>query len=262
MGCEKINSEDMLSSPVRVTVCLCTYNGEKFVREQIISILNQLGSSDEIVVCDDRSTDETVNIAKSFEDVRIRIFVNEKNLGHVRNFERSLFLAKGRYIFLSDQDDVWTEGRLINMLNLMNEKPDSLLLASNFDLIDEAGSIIGNFRKLGRVHKSRILQVTSIFLGRSPYYGCTFLLHNDFLRFCLPIPKYIESHDIWMALVASSMGRVVNMSEVTLRHRIHGNNATSKMRRAFIVIFISRMNFLFSLIIRILRIKFLINRGI
>lgn len=236
---------------VRVSVCICSFNGEKYIHDQLASILGQLGDLDEVVLCDDGSTDRTVSIVRSFEDIRIRIFVNEINLGHVRNFEKSLSLAKGRYIFLSDQDDIWVNGRVSKMLGLLTNVPNFLLLASNFDLIDEKGLPIGVFRKLGRVHNSKMLQIFSIFSGASPYFGCTFLMTRDILKYCLPIPKGIESHDIWIALIASTMGGVINMEEATLYHRIHGNNATPRKRRSIYIVMKSRIIFFGSLIVRI-----------
>ena len=156
------------------SVCIATYNGSRYIEEQIASILIQLDSDDEIVICDDCSTDNTVNIIENINDARIKIYRNEVNLGHVKNFEKCISLSKFEYIFLSDQDDIWTPGRVHLMMNSMLSYPKGLMLASNFDLIDGEGKDLGKFRNLGAVKSYRLLQIASIFAGKSPYFGCTF----------------------------------------------------------------------------------------
>ena len=88
-----------------ISVCMATYNGEKYLREQVGSILTQLGENDELVVSDDGSTDSTIDILKSYNDPRIKIFINTGRHGVNSNFENALRHADGDYIFLSDQDD-------------------------------------------------------------------------------------------------------------------------------------------------------------
>jgi len=234
-----------------ISVCIASYNGEKFIGQQLNSILSQIGPGDEVVITDDDSGDQTELVVQDFKDSRIRFFANSGRLGHVKNFERALNLSRGELIFLSDQDDVWAEGRVQKMIDNMRQHGNALLLASNFDLIDEKGREIGLFRKLGAVRNHRWLQVFDIFVGRAPYYGCTFLIDRRLLKYCLPVPNWIESHDIWMALVASLRGSVANMQESTLLHRLHDNNITVTKRRSLWKILKSRIEFLLALLIRL-----------
>jgi len=229
---------------------MATYNGARFIRAQVDSILEQLGPEDELVVCDDGSRDQTLSILVDYHDARIKIHRNPDQLGHVRNFERAISLAEGDYIFLSDQDDVWTPDRVRLMIDSMNAAPEALLVASNFDLIDAQDQEVGQFRKLGRVKPFRWLQVASIFAGRSPYFGCTFLLRREALRYFMPIPRGVESHDIWFGLVASMLGGVVNLPVATLKHRVHDSNVTARKRRALTVILKSRLVFARALVLR------------
>ncbi|MDH1380541.1 glycosyltransferase family 2 protein [Comamonas aquatica] len=229
---------------------MATYNGARFIRAQVDSILEQLGPEDELVVCDDGSRDQTLSILVDYHDARIKIHRNPDQLGHVRNFERAISLAEGDYIFLSDQDDVWTPDRVRLMIDSMNAAPEAFLVASNFDLIDAQDQEVGQFRKLGRVKPFRWLQVASIFAGRSPYFGCTFLLRREALRYFMPIPRGVESHDIWFALVASMLGGVVNLPVATLKHRVHDSNVTARKRRALTVILKSRLVFARALVLR------------
>ena len=244
-----------------ISVCIATYNGEKYVERQLRSILSQIALTDEVIVCDDGSSDETVAAILNCNDQRVRIHQNRERLGHVKNFEKALTLAGGEHIFLSDQDDIWLPGRVETMMRCGEHDEAILLVASNFDLIDKNDSFIGEFRKLGTVRKLRIIQILDIFMGNSPYFGCTFMLRKSLLRYCLPFPGNIESHDIWIALVASYFGRVVNIIDPTLQHRIHGNNLTTTKRRALVRIFKSRVIFLLALVVRVIRNKFgTINR--
>jgi glycosyltransferase involved in cell wall biosynthesis len=242
-----------------ISVCIATYNGEKYIREQLDSILAQLGPDDEVVVCDDRSSDKTLELIEGYRDSRIHVHRNEKNLGHVRNFEKAMSLSRGDYIFLSDQDDVWLPGRVQQMLGQMQGDPEVALVASNFDLIDDEGVAVGEYRLLGPVKRSKLQQVLAIFAGKAPYFGCTFLFKRNILTYCLPIPKDIESHDIWIALMASVFGRVVNISGATLQHRIHDRNMTTKSRRALSVVLKSRYYFLRSLVARAFCFKFKVH---
>lgn len=238
-----------------ISVCIATYNGEKYIEEQLISILSQIADTDEVVICDDCSSDRTISLIENFADTRIRLYRNPARLGHVRNFEGAICRARGDYIFLSDQDDVWLPGRVEKMSDHIAIDSRILLIASNFDLIDENGLIVGEFRGLKKVKSSRVMQLFAIFAGNAPYFGCTFLLKREALKYCLPIPKNIESHDIWIAMVVSCLGGVANIWQPTLRHRIHGANVTTKTRRALWVVIKSRFYFMFQLLVRYLEVK-------
>jgi glycosyltransferase involved in cell wall biosynthesis len=238
-----------------ISVCIATFNGEKYIEKQLASILSQIAENDEVVICDDGSNDRTISLIENFTDIRIRLHNNPIRLGHVKNFEAALSLARGDYIFLSDQDDVWLSGRVERMLSFVEGESRAWLVASNFDLIDENGVLTGEFRGLGSVKSSKTSQLFSILAGSAPYYGCTFLLKKEALKYCLPIPNNIESHDIWIAMVVSCLGRVVNIWQPTLQHRIHGTNMTVKNRRRLWIILRSRFSFLVSLVVRLFAIK-------
>ena len=239
-----------------ISVCMATYNGAQYIREQIDSILLQLGPDDEIVVCDDCSGDATLEVVESYHDPRIRAYRNNVNLGHVRNFEKAIALARGDFIFLSDQDDLWLPGRVAHMMALMASEPAVLLVASNFDLINADGADIGEYRLLGPVRPTALRQALAILAGRSPYWGCTFLMKRDGLQYGLPIPKNVESHDIWIALMASMFGRVMNIAGPTVKRRIYAGNLTVGRRRALGVVLRSRYHFLRALASRTILLKF------
>ena len=106
---------------VKISVCIATYNGEKYIRDQLESILSQLDFCDEIVVSDDHSSDKTIAIIKSFNDDRIRVIYNSGQKGYTSNFENALKHAKGEYIFLSDQDDIWLKGKVDKCMEYLQD---------------------------------------------------------------------------------------------------------------------------------------------
>jgi len=234
-----------------ISVCIATYNGEKYIKEQLESILPELDPNDEVVICDDNSTDFTIDEINKLVDPRINIYRNLRRLGHVRNFEKAMLLAKGEYILLSDQDDVWIKGRVALMKKKAEEDICNSLVASNYNLIDENGKDIGVFRNLLPKKNSILKQLILILAGKSQYFGCTFLLKRELLATALPIPGCVESHDIWLALIASAHNKVANIMEPTLLHRIHSSNATPKKPRPLLKIIKSRVCYIISLSIRV-----------
>lgn len=123
-----------------ISVALCTYNGEKFIEEQIQSILQQTKAVDEIVVCDDGSKDSTLSIVKRLAEetpVKIQIFKNEKPLRVKENFRKAIELCTGDYVFLSDQDDIWLPHKVETIMNWFDEHPDKSVVFTDAFLVDE-----------------------------------------------------------------------------------------------------------------------------
>lgn len=212
---------------------MATYNGEDFIKEQIVSILLQLHVDDELLIYDDVSTDRTTEVIKSLKDHRIRLIENKVNVGPIRAFERCVSLAQNEVIFLSDQDDIWIEGRLNLLLHELN-KHDADLVSSNMILIDRDGKNL-NYLRLPPLSnldsKKPIKNILNILLGRMGYFGCTMAFRRRLLSIALPMPKFIESHDLWLAICANVSGSIRHLEDVTLLHRVHGKN-TSIIRRS------------------------------
>src|SRR5713226_920848 len=126
---------------MKMSVTLCTYNGERFLYEQLASIQAQSRRPDEVVICDDASTDRTVVIAREFAasaSFPVRIFVNEHTIGSSKNFERAIGLSEGEIIALSDQDDVWVKDKMFVIERLFMEFPDTSVAFSDAEMVDEA----------------------------------------------------------------------------------------------------------------------------
>lgn len=208
---------------------MATYNGEKYIRTQLESILNQLSPGDELIIVDDNSKDHTVDIIEGYNADCIKIFKNDRNLGHVKSFERALTLAQHDYICFSDQDDEWIEGRLNKLYNTI-ESQKVLLVSSNYEVNYQVSSDAAFLRLKESDSKKYLKNITNIFLGKAPYYGCTMMIHKKFKNTILPIPPYIEAHDLWMALAANVIGSNYHLESDTLRYRIHDNNTSLKKR--------------------------------
>lgn len=143
-----------------ISVAMCTFNGEKYIKEQIESIINQSLIPDEIVICDDCSKDNTVNIIKETLDNwsgKVHLVVNEKNLGYRKNFEKAISLCNGDIIFLSDQDDVWNRNKIEIMVNALNNS-DAILAFHDVEVVDENLKLItGSFWKLLKFNYQKFL---------------------------------------------------------------------------------------------------------
>lgn len=213
---------------MKVSIALASYNGEKFIREQIESIFRQTEQDFEIVVCDDCSTDSTVKILEELAEKngRIKIFRNDKNLGFVKNFEKALSLCTGEFIALSDQDDIWTENHLEVLLKNIGEKD---FIGANAFLCDTNAVSSG----------TDLLSCSGIeFLPQSDDEWFFYLLHSNvfqgaasmfkktLVEKALPLPAGIKFHDYYLALAASVNGGVKYVNECILYYRQHGNNVT------------------------------------
>jgi glycosyltransferase involved in cell wall biosynthesis len=207
---------------------MATYNGEKYVTRQIESILCELKQCDELIVVDDRSTDRTVELINSFSDPRIHCLQNERNRREVYSFGRAMSLASKNIVFLADQDDVWVPGRVNCMVNALRASGTSLV-TSNFVWMDSnEKSIEVPFDGVQAAKSFTYLSnIADVFVGRTNYFGCAMAFTQDFNRLVLPIPDFVESHDLWIALAANAIRSNVHIDDVTLRKRLHCTNTTS-----------------------------------
>lgn len=239
-----------------ISVCLATYNGEKYIKDQIDSILSQLNPNDELLIIDDCSKDDTVILINSYlPDVRIKLLINDTNLGHVQTFHKLIKLASKEIIFLSDQDDIWIDNRVDLMINKL-ESSNKMLLSSNSFFVDSFGN--STFFKCKRLlelqSNSYCRNILEIFLGIPNYYGCSMAFRNSFKNIILPIPNYVESHDLWIAMAANLYSSNIHLENETFIRRIHGSNA-SVINRTFLKKVLSRIIFVYSFFNLFLKIK-------
>ncbi|CEA08637.1 UDP-Glc:alpha-D-GlcNAc-diphosphoundecaprenol beta-1,3-glucosyltransferase WfgD [Arthrobacter saudimassiliensis] len=217
----------------RVSVCMAAYRGTAFIEEQIRSILAQLAPSDELVVVDDASPDDTAVTVKDIDDPRIRLYTNDMNRGYVRTFERALGLARGRYLFLADQDDVWLPGRVESMIAALSGPSGAGVVAGNFGFLGASPRRIESLRLKGADSRRRVANLLALWIGVRPYYGCAMAMTMQFRNQALPFPPFLtETHDQWIAMVGILHGQMKHLEQDTLLRRLHGDNATPRTMRS------------------------------
>ncbi|WP_296028648.1 glycosyltransferase family 2 protein [uncultured Treponema sp.] len=203
-----------------ISVCMPTYNGEKFIRIQLESILSQLGNDDEVVISDDSSTDKTVEIIKSFNDSRIHLLENNSFHSPIYNLENALKNAKGDFIFLSDQDDEWT----VDKVSVCMEKlKDCDLLIHDANIVDGNGNQTAeSFFKLNHTKKGKFYN-----LLKNGYLGCCMCFSKKLLNNFLPFPEKLPMHDIYIGnFAAFNDYRIKFIEDKLIHYRRHGNNAS------------------------------------
>lgn len=223
---------------------MATHNGAAFVAEQLRSILAELEPSDEIVVIDDASTDNTVSIIEDMSDPRIRVLRQNPNRGYVRTFERALAEARGDLLFLSDQDDEWVPGRRDALVRALDYGG---VAASNLELLTSGEPMRSPLTRRpwlldSAASRHRVRNELRILVGDAPYFGCAMALRRDALALVIPFPSYLEeSHDLWIATVANASGGLVHVDKTTVRRRLHGGNASSERPRGIRTALASRL---------------------
>ncbi len=205
-----------------ISVAMASYNGEKYIEVQIRSILANLCEKDELIISDDGSTDRTLEIINKISDKRIRVLQGPK-LGVKKNFEHAARNCSGKYIFLSDQDDVWLENKVEKMLEVF-EKTGCNCVTHNAEVKngDMTQTIIDSFfshRKSG----PGILK--NIYKNR--YLGCCMAFSKEIKSKILPIPNNIEMHDQWIGIICEKYGKSVFIDDKLIYYRRHDNNVSN-----------------------------------
>jgi glycosyltransferase involved in cell wall biosynthesis len=208
-----------------ISVCMTTFNGALHLVEQIESILSQLGGSDELVIADDGSTDGTLNMLSAWADDRIRVLPAVRRLGVVANFERVLLAARGDFIFLCDQDDVWLPNKCVVFMEALGSAD---LVVSDCCVTDEALNVRApSFFKARGSGPGTMRN-----LWRNSCLGCCMAFRREILSRALPFPAGIPMHDTWIGLVANATGAVYFCPQVTLMYRRHGANLSPTSERS------------------------------
>jgi len=205
---------------MKVSVCIATYNGAFFIKEQLDSILTQLQPEDELIISDDSSDDLTIEIIDAYTDPRISLFKNNKFRDPIKNFQNALKHAKGDFIFLSDQDDVWLPNKYSEMLAFLNTYD---LVISNSIIVDqELKEINSSFFRYFGSGKGIIKNII-----KSSYYGSCMAFKKKILDKALPFPDTKEiGHDLWIGLVAEMVGSVYFYEKPLLLYRRHNDAFT------------------------------------
>jgi glycosyltransferase involved in cell wall biosynthesis len=204
-----------------ISVCIATYNGEKYIRKQLLSIVSQLTQNDEIVISDDDSTDNTISIIMSINSPIIHIFKNKGAHGYTPNFENALRHAHGEYIFLSDQDDVWSEDKVNKTIKLLQQYD---FVISDADIIDERGCRIAE--SYFNLRKSKPGVINNLI--RFSYLGCSMAFRRQILKKAIPFPSNHSycTHDNWLGIIGMIFYRTTITNEKLFHYRRHQNNTS------------------------------------
>lgn len=205
----------------QVSVCMTAYNGENYIESQILSIMSQLTQNDELIIVNDCSKDQTIEIIQSIQDSRIKVINNETNIGIVRAFEKSIAAASGDIIFLSDQDDLWADSKVERVTSAFRNNSDITLIVTDALLIDSDGRFISEsfFKELGGFSSGFISNII-----KNRYHGCTIAFKKDMLEFILPFPNNLAMHDIWIGMCNILYGKTLYINEPLIQYRRHGKN--------------------------------------
>lgn len=206
-----------------ISICMATYNGERFIREQLDSILKQISENDELIISDDGSTDNTIQIieyyAKIYNNIKL---VRGPQLGVVKNFEYALKRAKGDIIFLSDQDDIWADSKVKKTIETL-KKADTILVLHDAYIVNQAGNVV--FTSFFNYRGSKTGYINNII--KNSYLGCCMAFRKQLLEVVLPFPEKIEMHDWWIGLLGERIGKVKFLNDKLLYYRRHDKNVSS-----------------------------------
>lgn len=218
----------------KISVVMATYNGEKYIEEQINSIVNQSYAPNEIVICDDCSSDNTLSVINNIkipDNIKIVIRKNDENLGYIKNFRQSISLATGDYIFLCDQDDRWHPEKIKHIVDTM-DKTGKQLVCTGICLIDGKGEKIKDIHQFDTNpicgYKDWTYEVKNIPLKRivwgnfSP--GCTYCVKKELTEIYMKFVNTEVPHDFQLLLIAANMNSAAYLDMPLTYYRLHSSN--------------------------------------
>jgi len=217
-----------------VSIAMATYNGERFLAKQLDSLINQTHKEIEIIICDDNSTDNTINIIKKYiqKYSYIKLYQNEKQLGFVKNFEKAIGLCSSSYIALCDQDDIWVKNKLeiqFNEMKILEKKykETPLMVHSDLKMIDEDDKMLnGSYFKFRNYMLCQNRDLAYI-LGVCSVMGNTILMNRELKKLILPFLDNIIVHDYYIALINELYGVRSTINISLVQYRIHNQNSSN-----------------------------------
>jgi glycosyltransferase involved in cell wall biosynthesis len=222
---------------VTTSVALCTYNGVKYLRDQLESYLAQTRLPDELVICDDDSQDGTIGIVEDFAARRapfpVRIQRNPQNIGSTRNFEQAISLCSGEIIFLSDQDDVWLPDKIEKMAAEFDKSPEAGMVFCDVEFVDNSLASLGRMHSthsFNEMERERIIcgDLFPLLLRRDVVIGAAMAFRSRYKPYVIPIPTDIPSmiHDGWITTMIAVMSKSVYLDEALVMYRQHEGQQT------------------------------------
>lgn len=222
-----------------VAILLATYNGEKYIEQQLLSIINQTYTNLHIYISDDASIDNTVTIVKKYADLypnKISLNINKDNIGYIANFNLLISLCQEDYIAFSDQDDIWETNKIEIELNTLLKqeslhKDKCIMVHSDLSCINENNQeIYQSFFKHKHYHFSNKKSIGAI-IGYCGIMGNTMLFNKKLKELVGELPKDIDFHDYFISIINECFGKRVTIKKPLVKYRIHGDNYSSNSLR-------------------------------
>lgn len=222
----------------KVSVAMATYNGEKYIKEQIKSILECLEENDELVISDDGSTDNTLGIINSFNDNRI-VLIEGPQKGIKQNFANAIKNTSGEYIFLSDQDDIWEKDKVTEVIKCF-EKENCTLVVHDAEVVDEnLNMVMSSYYSYRNSGKGIIKNIY-----KNTYIGCCMAFLSKAKKYVLPIPNDIEMHDQWIGVLNDKYGKTYFSTKKLIKYRRHSLNNSQMNHYGIIKMIKNRLTFI------------------
>ena len=223
---------------MKISVALCTYNGEQFIEEQLLSIINQTILPDELIISDDNSSDNTLKIVKEILEktqIDYSISVNKCTVGYRKNFEIAIGKCSGEIIFLSDQDDIWTLDKIAVVSDVFNKKPKTSLVATDAFIIDNQKSILQKslWKSFKVPYRRSQKQILNLLIKNNFITGATIAIRKELYSYSVPFGSYIN-HDHWLSINAAIFKQIVFINKRTIYYRQHHNNAIGVSSMSFL----------------------------
>ena len=236
-----------------ISVCMASFNGSKYIEQQLESILIQLGPLDEVVIVDDASKDDTVSKLKNFNDPRIKLIENDLNVGVISSFEKSLCLARGDFIFLSDQDDIWLPDKVSKIMESFCKNSEVTLCLSDALIIDNTGKVKSKtyFEQRGPFMHSVLSNIL-----KNKFLGCSLAFKRSMITHIIPIPNKVPAHDMWIGIINEIYGKSAFVNKPLFQYRRHSDNVSSMIHENIKTMVRWRIILIFYLSLRLLRILF------
>lgn len=216
---------------ITVSVAMATYNGEKYIKEQLDSILHQTQKVDEIIICDDCSRDRTIEIIKECKqnNTHIKLYQNKANLGYKENFKKAMSLCEGDFVFLCDQDDIWKKDKVELMLEKMNKNSQIKVLASSFSYINQNSQLINDEKNetfyYGNIQEGEMKTITFTELLLHNYFqGCCLCLRKEMVQDFLAHYSASAPHDWLLNIMAASKNGMYFWNYPMIYYRLHEAN--------------------------------------
>lgn len=220
------------------SIAMATYNGEKYIKEQIDSILENMDICDELIISDDGSTDNTIEIIKNYQkkDKRIKLFKGPGR-GVKQNFMNAIEHTSGKYIFLSDQDDVWDKNK-IKIIDKIFEENNYNVVVHNAIIVDK--NLKPYKKDFFKFRHSGTGILKNIYKNR--YIGCCMAFKRELIEKIIPIPNNIEMHDQWIGILGERYGKNIFINEKLIKYRRHEDNLSRMTHNPVKIMIKNRVN--------------------